>query len=405
MYAVECPSCRQLLKVKGPLEQAKLKCRYCGEVFIGSSYFVPDDSASGRPSSPGGQAFFSGPSRAAPGGAQPVQQKPFVRSGGQEWMVYVAGAGAVGVIILLILFAHYNSTVEVTERLENGQMITHRVSRTEAAKMKEKEEARRQDIMEAKVRNAMAMEASRNPQANAAAIHSAGGPSPAGRAGPAAGGQAMQPGQQAGAGYVQPKGDPGIKVAVGAKPADAANPEQGFLYGEARNTYAYPLHSLTVVIDVYDNGGNRRGPYSTTIYNVPAQGRAVFSIPYAGISPDQISRMDPIPSVVKADDARTVIWEIDQGTCEKEIEGSAIIVKGYTINNLSEAVKDVKIYGDFFADDGQHVGKVEGVLDENKSTIGPRNREYFTIRFDAANSGIMPQVINSYYLRLVGKKY
>ena len=175
--------------------------------------------------------------------------------------------------------------------------------------------------------------------------------------------------------------------------SDAA--DRYYLCGILKSSYSLALASVSLT--VYINGAV--GP-SRSYPFVPPEGEIRFCIPLGQqeVNPEDVK----VVARCKLADKDTIVWSIDTDQMEWNKEGMKVIWRGTVRNVASAPVKDVKIYCNFFDDDGieapggARIGKVT-----TSRTIGIGKIADFRVELDTIGAEMYKTIV----ARAVGKRY
>ncbi len=376
MYAVQCPKCKRLLRMKHPFQRGKLRCPNCGAVFLPSAGLRSKPIQPPPPRKP--------PAGDSAEGHKDNQSRPKRRSHGP---IFVVGFFAIASIAAIIGGWYFASYPYVEVRDSRGKVIFKgRVSTDEAKRLRERARREEQDRKAKIDKEAPAAGETQRKPRKAPRL-----PKP-----PRAGLQQQLKAQQG----VQ--SDPNLVVFVTwYAPHGGAD---GYLIGEVQNTYDHALSKLAVAVDVMSPGGQRLDRFLGGYQYVPPKAAMPFSIKYANLPPEEIGQL--VATVTSTRTASNELcWQIDPTECRQEIDGSVFRLKGRTRNRSDQTVKDVKIYCDFFDGQSVRLGSAVGTLDDKPAAIAPGEYAFFTVEFDTTGREFLPQFIERVVARAVGRKF
>lgn len=344
MHVVQCPLCRRKFKVPAPVTEARMKCSRCGQAFIGSTV---EEIGAPIPLAP---SNVDGPAPALRSTEPKPRQMRRTTSSTSVILLIVGIFGILGIAAMAIII-HYRLThpTVIVRDAKTGRIIEQEKTTLEEAGRK-------------------------------IARHraEAGGSAP----------PKHSPGENQ-----TIKGDP--KLQTGWEIVKTDGVEKMYVCGSVLNMYAVARKQITVT--VYINGV--RG-LSRTYQFVPPEGVIHFSIRLGGRKADEnnikvIATGEPV-------DADTIIWTIDASRMNSDDQNDKVVWSGRTRNRSSVPVKDVKIYCDFFDDEGVQ-GNDKPVIGELVSarTIGSGKSANFRVEFDAVGASVYDTVV----ARAVGRKY
>lgn len=340
MHIVECPHCRRKFKVPSPVADKRMKCGRCGQLFVGSSVDSPEPAVQAAPApTADGSAFEQTPERPK-------------RSNTSTLLLVGCFVGVAGTILLGVL-AYYKLThPRVILKSETGQV---------------------------KLDETMPMRRARRVMAPGRSD----GQQPA---------SPLEPAGQATAQHVE--SDPKLSVTQTMVSAGAVG-DITYVCGRAVSAYEVALQSITFT--VYVDG--RRGPARRYAY-VPAGGSIDYSICLGSERLDD-ARVKVVAACKPAGED-LVIWSIPP----REVMRSAVLADGgvvwtgVTRNPSTVSVQNVKIYCDYFADDGVQAGSAIGALVQ-PDKIGRGKSAAFRI----VSSDLGAEAASRLVARVVANKY
>jgi len=381
MHAVRCPQCKCLLSMDRPLVKARLECRNCGAVFIASTQWLegaPSGVGAGRDE----MHMYHSPGR-----------KP-----APHWPIFVVAFGTAAIVLIVVGIWYFANYTRVEVKTPDGQVeYSARMTRDEARRLRE--ELKRRSSRARKV----ATLPPEVPQARNAASAPGKAPDlmPGGEEWRRMGGGASAARRVGLA--VPAKSDPKIKIILSGRLRRPG--PGGCVTGLARNKYDVPLRRIDITVVAFDSDDRPLAVLpATTCHYVPAGQAIAFCVEYTSIPSQQVARLEGFASATKAAD-REVYWRIDPLNCQTEIRGSTYILKGRTRNLSGKAVRDARVYCDFFDADGLIVGSAVGSLDDGKTRIGAGEHAFFTVEFDAAGKQTLPQVIERFAPRMIAREF
>ena len=456
MHVVKCPKCQKVLQLNRAMQQAKFRCKSCGEVFVASTSEVAGGGASqGRPAAnKSAAAPVNNPARtqvqrvhrpadpqeqAQQGAAFPQQYQqpqyapppqypsppqyapppqygpppgggyyaPPPRQGSKATLIIVIilAVGIVGGIGAGIWFVVSHPTrhfVDAAGVPHEDRMTDAQYNATMAIIAAENKAAKDNNDKIA----AAAAEAAAKRAAKLAARD--------GAAKPSAPGDSTTPGDttvvKAPAAIAQVlKGDDKIAVQMDAKPRPGGAPGFGHVTGSVTNNYDVMLTEVKLTGQIV-KGSDLLQKLEGTINNVPAHTTINFAIPYKDLSDmddDPAPQAAVVAAGTKADD-KTVCWMASDTSVQVQPpEGKYYVLRGTKVRNETGfALKDIRVYVDFYADQ-VYVGSASGPMEPESQSLGVGKSGSFTIRFDTGDPKVelaSPRAVTSYSVRLIGKK-
>lgn len=416
MYAVRCPHCKRILKLKRPVEQAKMKCRSCGGIFLGTTTQVAESAAAAatRPAAPapaasdpaaelaaaGARASAHDPFGPAPPGRQPDEaakpEEPLLRPRRQaQWPAIVVGAGVVGVIILVIVARYYfmHPRVQVREGDRKGPLIYDRRD------IRGEHERHIQELKDQRENPAGARQAPPPPSPSVR-------PPPPGApdVGPGSSAPPRAPPDSSTAQRAPPeagpRGDPKITQLSAILEDRDAEIGASYLVGQIRSSYEHPLRSVRVEVMAYDNDGKMVAKGTFVCRYVPAAGEARFSVPCGSLTSDRCARVEVVATNAMPLGALEVCWaEESPMQCQRTGAGK-VVVRGEARNPYDTEVENVRVHCDFFSEEGVHLGSAGGELEDGETAIPPGERRDFVVEFTGRSMITDPVV----HVRVVGRK-
>jgi hypothetical protein len=203
-----------------------------------------------------------------------------------------------------------------------------------------------------------------------------------------------------------PQGDEKIQVQSLKVVAGNAVPGSGDVAGEVYNSYDVALTEAVVSIVLMPKDGQPIPLKDVRIRYVPPKSKVPFSVPFedAG-NADESAQASGSATGVKAD-PKTVCWLVSEdchpGTPEKKV---IFVLDGKVRNDSGGAVKEVRVYADFFIGNGVYKRTEEGTIDNDTKTLGAGKTANFTLRFDTADARLAsPNVVKTYCVRAIAQK-
>jgi len=421
MHAVRCPHCKRILKMPKALERAKMTCPACKKVFLATTEVVAEPAGGAKPAAvvpagPGGAAqaglegfpFVAPPeSRAAMydlGPEEPPAQAPraakhakpgemkaeiLYRRRPVVWPVVVASVAVVGLIIVLIAFHYYRTHPRVQGRVggREGEVIYDRRD-IDAGHQQELEKLKSQYVRPGEEPPVPAARPE-TPPSSAGPERGTGSPAVA------APGEPSRP-----AGPKERPTDANITI-LGTRVIDGGGLGTSYIVGQIINKYPHPLKGLVLSVHAYNKADKWVVDQPFSLHHVPVGATMKFSVPCGDLSEDNLGHCDVAASQAVPMDEFEVCWEIEAGEVSPTKEESGkIVVTGSAKNPFSSEIEGVKIYCDFFTEEGVFAGSAEGKLEEGAQAIPPGRSRDFRVEFPAGQwlSRLSPQV------RVAGRK-
>ncbi len=392
MHGVRCPKCFQILAVKRPVKDARLRCRNCGEVFFGTSDELPDPRATGgrsaRPDAPGRPSRPQGP--AAPQRTvrpeEPARQPAYtpIRRGTPTWPLYVVAVLVVA-IVGIVIAAHYVGThPRVRELDKHGRVVgDERLSLSEA------EEIRR--------------------HAQRAAVVPAGQPERrvVGRRPRPTTRGSIRPGDRYGDGpFAEPEtvGDPHIRVSD-IQPVPGSTLLDWYLIGQVHNSADGCVEGLQLALlaRARDEKGNEKtfGKKCTCHY-IPPGGSVRFTVRFEGLRQDQVVRLEAaeVSHVRRPDDL--VCLPIDSGRCDLPRGQERVTLSGHVKNTTRWRLEKAQVHCDAFTDEGLFAGSGSAALEDGRTDLPVGEERGFRVEFEC--SEFPAQLVETVDARLVARK-
>ena len=351
MHVIECPSCSSLLKVPKPVREARLKCRKCGVVFVGTSRPMRDPAPEPAPEPATPSRTFQPPATFR------VTRPP--RSNNAMIFITVA-AGAV--LVGLVVAVHSVLTKKPAEP---------------APKAQAPEPARPAPP---------APPPPPVPQSTLFPVNVQPAPVPPGEPTPAA---------------LPKAGPPPAPVAAAPSPPENLSAEchiarlglpgveENYLQGSVRNERAEGLKSVTVEIRLPVEG---KAPSVVTIvceYLAPG-GRVAFLKPFytpvaEGFAP-QAQVVKAVPLAPKQ-----VCWSVKESIVKGDDSSESRTITGTAKNPLDVYVSNIEVYADVYFSDGRSAGPtIKGKL-EHGNSLPPGGQDDFSLSFTPASVGTRMQ--------------
>jgi len=365
MYAVRCPNCRALLKLSREVRAAKLKCRACGSLFVGSSEVL--DGAAPAPPPPPAIAPAA-PRRPGPG-VQVIRRYRAPKWPGIVAMVAAVGIiAAIGISVYLIGHKYYKEVDEKTGKVTFQAWLSHDeiAKRQEEAKQKQNQAAAER----AAPTLTSATPAVRTPPEHTSLVGTGD--------------------------LVEKETANDANIVVDGKVIDGGG--YGILAGTVRNNHAVALESVKINIRLLDTEDKEHPASTVTCTNVPAGGSAGFSV-NVDLVPDRTKRIANVRVFeVKKFDENTVCLDVAQGL-QRSVEGNVLTLRGTAKNTTPYGIQGARIYCEYYDGSGILLGSADGQLTDGKDLPAGKSSP-FEVRYEPVIIGN----VASYAPRLIGKK-
>ena len=439
MHAVQCPNCTKTLRLKKPVQNARMRCRHCGEVFVGTSQEAPDP-VQAAPAAPkplqtppplhaapaaapdalvdaqgllqnaplpsGPPAGGYAPPRAAPGPRGPYdEEQPRYRRRRPSVVPLVICCVALPLIIAVAIYAvwNYNNPVLIEKDSHGNVLSEGRVPRARFERIieeRKKAEERGPDYVPP-------------PQDT---LSPGGGPSglspspPADPVTPERSPPEAGPGETPGASPFPaaaiPDGDKYVLVNVDNQPITLdETPTTGFFVGDIQNKYTAPLTSVSILLYTHDEAGRARPPIPGQLAFIPAQTTIPFSMPYQGLTVKDIGKVIARVTNVRGAAKNAVSWVVPEDRIRMTREGNEIVLAVTLTNPTGAAARNVKVYYDFFDQQGVQVsfGKTRSAQSAPGS-LAAGAEATFTLRYRPSIDESSVNLIRNWYLRVWAEK-
>ncbi len=398
MQAVTCPRCGRELNVGREVHNVRLRCKACGEVFMGSTH--PADGPKDTPAQPSpanSSALASAPRPASAAVSEEQRARRAALAAARQKSVVpmvLAIVGAVGAIVLIIVaFWLYNNPVVKVWDPQTQQYITRRVTRAEAARLKEQERKRKEQS------------AAMGPSSDGQTVRQPATP-------PDGDGGSTDVRDRPLKRYTGP--DIGETQVMGDKHSRVTDLRLNFsdvgasgkLTARFRNTHSDPVRAATITITAINEAGARRSFKPAGVRWVPPSHYVRFSIPFAGFSKEE-----GYAYLIKVDvqrDADMLCFPVSpRGVGYEVIEpdtGGTIELDGAAKNlSSSHSMINPKVIADFYKPSWYHEGSATGTLiGDGAQRLGPGKNVYFRVRYRPQAQYLQDRY--EYQIRLIGKK-
>ncbi|MFB3892471.1 MAG: hypothetical protein ACE15C_10670 [Phycisphaerae bacterium] len=400
MHTIKCPKCGKTLRMDRAVQNARLKCRSCGQVFVGTSQEVPEPAAppprapvqaaprAAQPSEPAGgpipfaeQPPYAPPPVARPAGAstpapapRPLAPAPAPAApidalgaslGGQhrayaptkpkrsmaQAVIAIVGLVVIlGVVIGLVWLLGHEHVI-LTDADGKTVLVDRWVTRQEAARLRE-------EVLAAK----------EGRTATPAPLPTGAVPRPT-----AAGGPTPTP---ADPGLPKYEGDSKIFVELNQEPVSELGSDRGYFVGTVRNKYTCPVSALVITLRYWEPSARQIVPIGqpVTCQNLAPNGVTGFSVAYDGYTAEEAKK---IPLTIKVTNVMTQDDRIgfdlprdDFGGTMSE-DGKTFNVSGKIKNTTPYQLGQMEVYADLFTDDGLYIATVKGELAKGVSDLRP----------------------------------
>lgn len=348
MYLVDCPNCGRSLHMKRAVSEAKLKCRYCQAVFIGSTRLA-SDAAPPEPAEPALQAEASPtePTEKAP----PV--RPRRRPRRSAWPAVIALIGLAAAVVL-------------------GAWAYHNYRQ-------------RQPLAPTSQPAPAGVTTPQNAPAKPAVV----APSPPAEEPPAPEPPVEKEDQE------QTKAIHVIECARLEEPDEAS----ATFVGKYENSASEPLRWVQVAVTVKQADGKLLRAFSEKYKNIPPGWEGQFSIeadfrfePGMRIV-ETLAQSEPAPG--------TRGWALKRWRRDIADE-KAVRITGEATNTTDQPLADPVVLCDFFTRRGVYVGSVRGKFRSDVQTLAPGETATYDVFFDPQTAGSFLALLDEPQLRLLG---
>ncbi|MFP4106807.1 MAG: FxLYD domain-containing protein [Phycisphaerae bacterium] len=425
MHTVKCPECGRYLTVPKPVTDARLRCRRCNAVFVGSSSETsgpageaqdkqpPDDPAaalagaveqsrSGKPAGPGGpgspQPHPPRPTAATgqpqPGQPQPGADQPArpARKKNSSLATVIIIAVLLPLTIVLAFFVAWLvwNPPTVVQDGHTGEILYSGRDEEQIARAREELDRRKEAARQTATPEQQPEAPRRRPERRA----------------PAENTEQNRPEKPKG--ITIPDGDSNVVIQLDPRPlGDDMTVTAGTYTAKLINSYDVPLRRVTVALYITDNQGRVRPPFKRTVEYVPADGSLPVSISFEGINRDDIGSVQAVAvedSVEKAD-TNVVALEVDRYNRKIDERQRTVELSGTVENYLDKRIEDVKVICTFYDDEGKVLGTGVGGLKYEK-TVAPDRAETFELSWNYSSAGVIShRLIARTVVRVWAKTY
>lgn len=390
MHLITCPKCKIKLRLEKPLANAKVRCKQCGTVFVGTSQPIED-----QPEAKAARAVanVAGEARTSPTG-RPVRDIPRAyhhapKPKGSPWMIVVVIAAVFGIVIAAFAGYYLSTHPDVEIKDENGKIVY-------TGRMQIDEYNRRVAAIEEKKKKKKLAEATKS--TDPAADNNTGDTSTSGE-GMVVGEPRLLPKDPAPTTY-KPLEDIDIPVIMNPSPI-VAGPWRIDFVGDVHNGHDYPLASATITVSILNAEGTPIAAKTITVQHIPAKGRVPFSVDFKDLTASNVADAKGYATGEKAKDG-VVCWELISSDCKKDsdkITQRKFVLTGSVFNRHDFDVGDTKIYVNFFDKDGRHLGMATGELEKRYIDNIPSGKKgYFRVDFKTDD----PTIVEKWTVRVVG---
>lgn len=304
----------------------------------------------------------------------------------------LAIVGAIGAIVLIIVafWLHNNPVVKVWDP-QTRQYIQKRVTQAEAARLREEERKRKEQLATFGGDSQAARPSPTSPTRNGGTSDVRDRP--------------LQRFQGPDIGETQVMGDEHSRVTdlrlnfsdVGAS---------GTLTARFRNTHSDPVRAATIRITAINEAGARRAFKPASVRWVPPSDYVRFSIPFGGFSKEEAYAY-----LVKVDvqrDANMLCFpvssrQVGYEVIEPDTDGIIELDGAAENRSSSHSMIDPKVIADFYKPNWYHEGSATGTLiGDGAERLGPGKSVYFRVRYRPEAGYLRDRY--EYQIRLIGKK-
>lgn len=442
MQVIQCPNCKRVLGLKQAVTNAKIKCRDCNTVFVGSSreataeesagrhhHRPPSSSAGARPAKPSAHrspydseapSFLSpapparpqSPGSHAPPhssypasqGGYPPQEEPypeeyeFKRKGVPLW-VWITLMALPVILLGVGMMAYYynrNPYVELTDAQGNvvyaGKFNEEQKADLETRiKTKDEQEKKRRlpvaPVGEAKFTAGPAVSlttvSTSEGQKTAVSI-------PLSSSGPSV---PETPGR-----------DEKVNVTNLKAVETQGVPDEGVILGEVWNHHDTVLLAADVTVEIFDAQNKRIGNTSAKVGSIPPGRNIPFSATYNGVKYEDISRIDG-SALPRMAGPNYIAWvpELRDSEFDRNMTTKKFTVSGKTKSPVKVPLTNIMAHCTFYGMDNTVAGYVDVPAGNNGDCPAGERVEYMVV-FDTATTNVLPEVVDHYVLRIVAKK-
>lgn len=396
MYTVTCPECDQVLDVPRPLQDARFRCGACGAVFVASTSPV-GGSAAEEPTEKWSPYDDITSSLADLPPAQPPTFRRPTKPPPPQWVPLAAIGVLVASVMLVFVLWYFSSHPYVVVRGPDGREIfAGRVTRAEADRKRAEaaragEQARKSheqpgegeaaadNLADELIREmTQAQEDEDEGDANRHRI-----------------------GADGSATEIRAAGHANIRVTDMRFLGGVSG--QYTLGGEVRNDNDRALRSLKLLLRYHDGEGMTHFFSPVTLRHIPATGGVRFSLDCGQLQLADIRELSAAATGIEVSGG-AICLPVDSMDCQLERRGQLVILTGKARNDTATAIRETRIYCDFFTARGIHIGSAEGKLDEG-AELRPGKRAWFTVQFDTTDLDVIPDVVERFVIRIVGRIY
>jgi hypothetical protein len=352
MYRVTCPSCGRHLRMSRDIRQAKMKCRYCGGVFVGTTR--PTADVAGQP---------AGPAQPPASDAFPRQPRHEDRTGESPGHVPIRPRSPILSVVIAI--------VGLGILVSGGWYVLQNWTRLSGKSARP---------------GAMSQPAETSRPASRLAMPVATAPS-------------EEPLPPESAPAASPEGESSQIAVLECGRLEGMENESATFIGRYRNNYPHGLKWVQIVVTVMNAKGAINQVSSEKYENIPAgwEGQFTASADYRFESGMRISNV----SVYSRPAEKLTGWEL-KGWSHDVNEDDELKIKGVASNRTSGKLKDVSVCCDFFTKQGVYAGSARGVFPGGQTSLSPGQEAPFEILFDPKLAGYSASLLDMPVPRFVG---
>ena len=427
MHAVRCPNCKKVLRLKQPVHEARMRCRHCGEIFVGTSREV---SKGGRqvarpadgdplqspppplmtpqpmappepfapPPAPRGYAPQAG-GRYAPQGGPYGPAEPelpmYVRKQASPVPLIIVCIAGLGIIALIVGAVWVHNHPKLVIRDDRGGEEARRMPREQA------EALRKQKMGDSGAEEPIPPHP----------VPGGGGPvSPPPRLPPAGGDPAsVAPPPPSGVdpdtdNMKQP--DANMLAQMDRHVTSDERPGEGYIAGRVISKYDYPLEYAEISVYTYDASNQRRRPFTTRAHYIPPNGETRFSVPYNALTKDQIHDIRVVAHSPKRAATNVVSWTIPATHTQKTDNRGVVEITGQVKNKESTPLRNIQIYYNVFDPEGVDIFGVAkvGKLDNAVDSLPPGGQVNFRCSFKPSDKDFLTSSVKDWVIRVWASK-
>jgi len=394
MHIVTCSKCKIKLRLEKPLTKAKVRCKQCGAVFIGTSQPLveaPEDVAAHAAAAIARQARSDDPT-GPPDGVVHHAYHPVPKRPGSPWMMVVVIVAVVGIVIAIFVARYLHTHPYVKIKDEKGQIVFE-------GRLHKDEAARRIAAIEEKKKK---LEESMKSSPTATKKPGPNGSSTSTNDETVIESRPLPDGTTSSRINREPLIDINIPIIIDPAPIVAVPGRVDFV-GEVRNNYDRPLITATVSVSILNEEGTPIASGSVTVHHIPAKGGVPFSIAFKTLTASKVAGAKGYAKGNQAGPV-SVCWELPSGDCKKDFDKMSrtkFVLTGLVHNFHDFDVADTEVYVDFFDKDGRHLGNATGKLEKRYVDKIPSGKKaHFRVDFGTFD----PAIVGKWSARVIGRQ-